>query len=576
MKKIIAVISALIISISCMGLPVFASSPQENAFITGNLALLYSQALNWYSEHYPDVNIASFDYVFFHNEGADNYGVYFFQTDAANYHDPRFVTKNDSTKFGVSKDYVTAHGATSSVYCYYQYAQGPQTLRYDGSFELYPLVYITSPSDIVSASIPIFDGDEKIYDPKPTAIPNPYTITYNPNLSLNMERETDLMSIDSVDVNVHLNHDFIDWYIHRAYEAALNSVGDDGGFSDSNEMSVSEILETTDHIDLVNCGRSDSLFFITSADVNSALYDCTYSSVYTYLADQRYSIVDKQSGLIDGSTSTAVYANGYYPYFDIVFTQLSKFSTLTQADYDLLSSTDICYTFTVDLRQINWPGIMEARNANGLDNIDFPLECVLTSNLRYFPSGSYDYNNAFNEAYGFSKNGYDSTTGETDTNFGNLFDTFETESSYYDYFINEGIKDSPWYIYTRDFSFTDSLPDYVPLKDIDGNDIDLSGNPGNHAKNPPKPHSYQSVDMDGNLSKERTEQEQLDYDESFKLADNFGTTDFTDFGSLFSTSGSYFEFLTSCLKILPSWFLAIFTAFFTLLLALALIKFILD
>ena len=82
--------------------------------------------------------------------------------------------------------------------------------------------------------------------------------------------------------------------------------------------------------------------------------------------------------------------------------------------------------------------------------------------------------------------------------------------------------------------------------------------------------------MDGNLSKERTEQEQLDYDESFKLADNFGTTDFTDFGSLFSTSGSYFEFLTSCLKILPSRFLAIFTAFFTLLLALALIKFILD
>ena len=87
MKKIIAVISALIISISCMGLPVFASSPQENAFITGNLALLYSQALNWYSEHYPDIDIASCEYLFFHSQISDNYGVYFFQTDVSDYDD---------------------------------------------------------------------------------------------------------------------------------------------------------------------------------------------------------------------------------------------------------------------------------------------------------------------------------------------------------------------------------------------------------------------------------------------------------------------------------------------------------
>lgn len=285
---------------------------------------------------------------------------------------------------------------------------------------------------------------------------------------------------------------------------------------------------------------------------------------YTYLSDQRYSIVDKQSGQIDGSTSTAVYANGYYPYFDLAFDQLSSLTSLSLSQYNSIINSDISYTFTVDLRQINWEQIMQNRQTNGLENIDFPLECVLTSNVRYLPDGNDDYDSAFNEFYGFSSNGYDSETGQSQTSFGNLFDTFSTESSYSDHILKEGLKDSPWYIYTKDFSFTDSLPDYVPLKDSEGNDLDVSGNPGNLAKSPPKPSSYQSVDLNGNLSDKRTEQEQLAYDRSFRISQDFADHDFSlsDILSILNPDSDLFKFFTSFLNLLPPIFVHIFCAFF--------------
>ena len=522
------------------------------------------------SEQLGISDLSSYDYIYFY-DGPSNYRFIFISPD---------VSLDDGVYTGLWTDYIMFGNSAYQSASSHDIIQATTTSygdiysarEVDGELCLtYRLGNVTP----IYSTVPLYDYESKdvIIEPVASSIPNPYTITYNPNLSLNMERETDLMTINSVDVTVHLNHDFIDWYIKRSFEASIQEGNNNFGLAE--DMSMSDIFSyesgTSSSIDLTNCGRSESLFFITSSNVNSALYDCTYSSIYTYMPEQRYSIVDKQSGQIDGSTSTAVYANGYYPYFDIIFAELASYSSLTLSQYNSLMNKDITYTFTVDLRNINWPEIMENRNTNGLDNIDFPLECVLTSNVRFMPDGNDYFDDAFDEAYGFTYEGQSSHT-----NFGNLFDTFETESSYYDYFISEGWKDSPWYIYTHDFSFVDSLPDYEPLKDVDGNDIDLSGNPGNHAKNPPKPSTYQSVDQDGNLSEPRTEQEQLDYDANLKIAQNFGSQQFTDFGDLFSTSGSYFDFLTSSLKILPSWFIAIFTTFFTLLLALALIKFILD
>ena len=574
MKKVISFLSACLIFISCFA---FNASAEDDPLIDPSVSsfpIYYNQSLDKLSESY-NVDLSCYPYIYYKLRSN---AVLFVFLPNVNYPDfiPSFSGSSNEHGSSLALDF----GSVSGDYYFTIFRTDYNRLDSSGSTSSFADVMNTLiPDNILYSSIPIYYSDgEFAYEPPSSGIPDPYTITYNPNLSLNMERESDLMTINTVDVTVHLNKDFIDWYIKRAYEAAIPTGNNNFGAAD--DLSVSDILGSESggaaSIDISNCGRSESLFFITSGDVNSALYDCTNSTIYTYLSDQRYSIVDKQSGQIDGSTSTAVYANGYYPYFDLAFEQLSSLTSLSLSQYNSIINSDISYTFTVDLRQINWEQIMQNRQTNGLENIDFPLECVLTSNVRYLPDGNDDYDTAFNEFYGFTSNGYDSETGQSQTSFGNLFDTFSTESSYSDHILKEGLKDSPWYIYTKDFSFTDSLPDYVPLKDSEGNDLDVSGNPGNLAKNPPKPSSYQSVDQDGNLSKKRTEQEQLDYDKSFKLASNFTNTDFTDFGSIFETGGSYFQFLTSALTVLPDWFLVIFTAFFTLLLALALIEFILD
>ena len=590
MKKVFSFLSACLIFISCFA---FNASAEDDPLIdpsVANFPVYYNDVCERLSKRYGVSDPSSLDYIYFYY-GSNDYqfiiippdlplgdGVYFGNVFNES---SRMIIFGEETYNSLNNGF-TSYTGFNNLFVFSKDSVSSFSLSNTKTVdnEIFLYKYLGHPEAPVYSSVSVFDfsSRELIIEPPSSGIPEPYTITYNPNLSLNMERETDLMTINTVDVTVHLNKDFIDWYIKRSYEAAIPTGNNNFGAAD--DLSVSDILGSESggaaSIDISNCGRSESLFFITSSDVNSSLYDCTYSSVYTYLSDQRYSIVDKQSGQIDGSTSTAVYANGYYPYFDLAFEQLSSLTSLSLSQYNKIINSDISYTFTVDLRQINWEQIMQNRQTNGLENIDFPLECVLTSNVRYLPEGNSDYNSAFNEFYGFTSNGYDSETGQSQTSFGNLFDTFSTESSYSDHILKEGLKDSPWYIYTKDFSFTDSLPDYVPLKDSDGNELDVSGNSGNLAKNPPKPSSYQSVDQDGNLSKKRTEQEQLDYDRSFKLANNFANTDFSDFGSIFETGGSYFQFLTSALTVLPDWFLVIFTAFFTLLLALALIKFILD
>lgn len=570
MKKVLSFLSACLIFISCFAFNASAEEPIIDTPVA-NFPVYYANCRNVYDQYIKDqsFNGFSFDslkYVYTYG----SYGkFYFFPPDISfEVGFPR-VNQYGYLDFGsFDQDYSTSLNKVAFI-------------DSSGSYN------VLSPSSysgldngtIYYSSFTIYDyNGESVFEPPSSGIPNPYTITYNPNLSLNMERETDLMTINTVDVTVHLNKDFIDWYIKRAYEAAIPTGNNNFGAAD--DLSISDILSSESggaaSIDISNCGRSESLFFITSSDVNSVLYDCTNSTIYTYLSDQRYSIVDKQSGQIDGSTSTAVYANGYYPYFDLAFEQLSSLTSLSLSQYNSIINSDISYTFTVDLRQINWEQIMQNRKTNGLENIDFPLECVLTSNVRYLPDGNDDFDNAFNEFYGFTSNGYDSETGQSQTSFGNLFDTFSTESSYSDHILKEGLKDSPWYIYTKDFSFTDSLPDYVPLKDSDGNELDVSGNSGNLAKNPPKPSSYQSVYDDGKLSEKRTEQEQLDYDKSISYARNFEGTDFSDLSKIFETGGTYFKFLTSAFTFLPDFIVVIFGAFFIILLALALIKFILD
>lgn len=132
------------------------------------------------------------------------------------------------------------------------------------------------------------------------------------------------------------------------------------------------------------------------------------------------------------------------------------------------------------------------------------------------------------------------------------------------------------------FSY-EKFPDYVPkvYKDKDGNTYNPSTTKLKDLCNIP-PSKVTDVDLakgsDGVINDGSYMQpdEYNKYLDKKKINANFGSVDFTDIKSIFSTTGTYWDFLTAALSCLPSWFYAVFSAWFVLFLAIALIKLVLP
>lgn len=401
----------------------------------------------------------------------------------------------------------------------------------------------------------------------PNAVPAPFTVTYSPDLKLNLKRKTSDYETKSIDVTLTLNQDYLDWYIRRYAEMKLNV---EVGKLDSE--SIEAILGTknlAEVFDLTGCGKSKCIYFISLSDPSKPLRTVTQNSVYTYLSQQRYSIVDRDNGDIDGSTSTAVYANGLYPYFTVDFNEYFKHTMQS----DIASENCSYKKYQAVIK--NLPTYQLSIPLENIDAEKFEVISVLNSILTcetLFPteSGQSVFDRSFKSAYSVDR-------GPNGVNFNNIdyinVDKWYTDDTgYLDYFS----KSDCYSVYTAQFSF-DSYPKYVPLKDGKGNDIDMiKTNPFDFSKSPVAPGTYQSVNKDGTLSEERTLEEQKKHDKDNSFSKNFASVDYTDFSSIFSTSSSYFEFLTASIRILPDWFIATFTAWFVTFLTLALIKYVIQ
>lgn len=423
------------------------------------------------------------------------------------------------------------------------------------------------PNHIFKSNINITNNGDDITPTDPNAVPAPFTITYSPDLKLNLKRKTSDYETKSIDVTLTLNQDYLDWYIRRYAEMKLNV---EVGKLDSE--SIEAILGTKNLVevfDLTGCGKSKCIYFISLSDPSKPLRTVTQNSVYTYLSQQRYSIVDKDNGDIDGSTSTAVYANGLYPYFTVDFKEYFKHTM--QSDIASENCSYKKYQAVVK----NLPSYQLSIPLENIDAEKFEVISVLNSILTcetLFPteSGQSVFDDSFKSAYSVDR-------GPKGVNFNNIdyinVDKWDTDDTgYLDYFS----KSDCYSVYTAQFSF-DSYPKYVPLKDGKGNDIDMiKTNPFDFSKSPVAPGTYQSVNKDGTLSEERTLEEQKKHDKDNTFSKNFASVDYTDFSSIFSTSSSYFEFLTASIRILPDWFIATFTAWFVTFLTLALIKYVIQ
>lgn len=405
----------------------------------------------------------------------------------------------------------------------------------------------------------------------PNSVPAPFTVTYSPELKLNLKRKTSDYETKSIDVTLTLNHDYLDWYIRR-YAEMLGDKEVGTYDSASIKMILDTILNTLDvakDFDLTGCGKSKCIYFISLSDPSQSVKKVTDNSVYTYLSQQRYSIVDKVVDGVDGSTSTATYANGLYPYFTVDFKDYFKHSM--QSDIVAENCSYKKYQEVIkDLPTYKFSIPLENINGDKFEVISV-LNSILTCETKFITKSDKSvFTKSFESTYNYDD-------GIRGVNFNNLdyvnVDRWETDDTpYSDYFNQSDI----YTVYSEKFSF-DSYPKYVPLKDGKGNDIDMiKTNPFEFSKNPVSPGTFQSVNKDGTFSEERTEEEQKKHDKDTTFSKNFANVDYSDFSSIFSTSSSYFEFLTASIRILPDWFIATFTAWFVTFLTLALIKYVIQ
>ena len=214
MKKFISFLLVFLFAFSCIA---FNASADEALLsdAAANFPVLYHDTCETLSKYLGISDISSYDYIYFYN-GPTNYKFIFISPD---------VSLDDGVYTGFWTDYILFGNSAYQSASSHDIIQATAT-SYGDIYSVYEvdgelcLTYQLGNVTPIYSTVPLYDYESKdvIIETVSSAIPNPYTVTYNPNLSLSMERETDLMTINTVDVTVHLNHDFIDWYIKRSFE----------------------------------------------------------------------------------------------------------------------------------------------------------------------------------------------------------------------------------------------------------------------------------------------------------------------------------------------------------------------
>lgn len=567
-KQVLCMISALVVMICC-AVPSFADDVSSGGLsINVNRVKRFSQMIDYAKNNNIDIENSHYIMTYFEDSSQYYWWYYiFFIPDDFLVDNTLNLTHGQIEKSGYASSIagrISDYGNSDSMDI--SFNDNVSISGYKFYFDDDEQSY-SYPNHIFKSNIKITNNGHVITPNDPNVVPAPFTVTYSPDLKLNLKRKTSDYETKSIDVTLTLNQDYLDWYIRRYAEMKLNV---EVGKLDSE--SIEAILGTknlADVFDLTGCGKSKCIYFISLSDPSKPLRTVTQNSVYTYLSQQRYSIVDKDNGDIDGSTSTAVYANGLYPYFTVDFNEYFKHTMQS----DIASENCSYKKYQAVIK--NLPTYQLSIPLENIDAEKFEVISVLNSILTcetLFPteSGQSVFDGSFKSAYSVDR-------GPNGVNFNNIdyinVDKWDTDDTgYLDYFS----KSDCYSVYTAQFSF-DSYPKYVPLKDGKGNDIDMiKTNPFDFSKSPVAPGTYQSVNKDGSLSEERTLEEQKKHDKDNTFSKNFASVDYTDFSSIFSTSSSYFEFLTASIRILPDWFIATFTAWFVTFLTLALIKYVIQ
>lgn len=424
-------------------------------------------------------------------------------------------------------------------------------------------------NDYVQSTVKVY-FHTKVYDfdnlenelepPDPNAVPAPFTVTYTPELSLNMQNkiyypskgganadENGLVAAENNNINldIKLTPEFLKTFNEKDLGKAYGS----------GTYAVLCCLSKN----LLNAGDDLQRFF----DEDVVLYAMNHDGNY-------YKGQDDEKIKSDGSSSDDLNSNDtvdtFEPYLTLyqgrtpIYTiprdgKLSVAFDLTSIDYKTHGLTDDSKLY------VNVIGVFVKNNGHVTPQNGEETEDTTSSTWL----GSYAYQEDFTNLKSCEKiddfvKSVDEETGKPET-----FKAYRVYS-----------------VISDPFSY-EKFPDYVPkvYKDKDGNTYNPSTTKLKDLCNIP-PSKVTDVDLakgsDGVIN-DGSYMQPDDYNKYLdkkKINANFGSVDFTDIKSIFSTTGTYWDFLTAALSCLPTWFYAVFSAWFVLFLAIALIKLVLP
>ncbi|MFR2550149.1 hypothetical protein [Ruminococcus bicirculans (ex Wegman et al. 2014)] len=402
--------------------------------------------------------------------------------------------------------------------------------------------------------------DKDVTPTDPTVVPAPFTVTYTPELSLNMQNkiyypskgganadENGLVAAENNNINldIKLSPEFLKTFNEKDLGKAYGS----------GTYAVLCCLSKN----LLNAGDDLQRFF----DEDVVLYAMNHDGNY-------YKGQDDEKIKSDGSSSDDLNSNDtvdtFEPYLTLyqgrtpIYTiprdgKITVSFDLTSIDYKTHGLTDDSKLY------VNVIGVFVKNNGHVTPQNGEKTEDTNSSTWL----GSYAYQEDFTNLKTCEKiddfvKSVDEETGKPET-----FKAYRVYS-----------------VISDPFSY-EKFPDYVPkvYKDKDGNTYNPSTTKLKDLCNIP-PSKVTDVDLakgsDGVIN-DGSYMQPDDYNKYLdkkKINANFGSVDFTDIKSIFSTTGTYWDFLTAALSCLPSWFYAVFSAWFVLFLAIALIKLVLP
>lgn len=553
-KQVLCMFSALVVMICC-AVPAFAltNSDLPTGSYNPEFEERYKTAIAELKSKYPDKFKNYVMMLPYYDSSFNQICFYWFNCDNSNNFEvyeknkSYYIKNTDSKPFTSYRIFLNTHTSLFSD-LYVNGTSSTDNFDYALSWQIY------------DTNCNVKFGDKYEFGKPKSDVPAPFTVTYTPELSLNMQNkiyypskgganadENGLVSAENNNINldIKLTPEFLKTFNEKDLGKAYGS----------GTYAVLCCLSKN----LLNTGDDLQRFF----DEDVVLYAMNHDGNY-------YKGQDDEKVKADGSASDDLNSNGtvdtFEPYLTLyqgrtpIYTiprdgKLSVAFDLTSIDYETHGLTDDSQLY------VNVIGVFVKNNGhvnpqNGENTEDTTSSTWL---------GSYAYQEDFTNLKTCEKiddfvKSVDEETGKPET-----FKAYRVYS-----------------VISDPFSY-EKFPDYVPkvYKDKDGNTYNPSTTKLKDLCNIP-PSKVTDVDLakgsDGVIN-DGSYMQPDDYNKYLdkkKINANFGSVDFTDIKSIFSTTGTYWDFLTAALSCLPSWFYAVFSAWFVLFLAIALIKLVLP